>query len=162
VHRLILPLLALAACAPRPAPVSPGFRAADAPIYSSTIVEPAQLAGSWVQVATFASGGTAPCPPGQVDFAEGQVRWALCLADGMQSGQGPFVPGKPGRFAVAGMQDWWVLWVDADYRTLIIGTPSGDFGFVLNRQAQVPDDRVKAVRDILQFNGYSTNQLAAF
>lgn len=161
MYRLILPLLALAACAPRPEPVA-AFRTADAPIYSSTVVDTARLAGRWMQVATFAPGGAAPCPPGQVDFAAGQLRWDLCLAQGRQSGQGPLVPGKPGRFGVAGMTDWWVLWVDADYRTLVVGTPSGEFGFVLNRQAQVPPDRVTAMRDILRFNGYATENMVEF
>ena len=161
MYRLILALLALAACAPRPDPVVPGFRAADAPIYSSTVVDPGLMAGRWVQVATFANGGSA-CAPGTVDFAGDQVTWDLCLADGMQSGQSALIAGKPGRFGVSGMQDWWVLWVDADYRTLVIGTPSGRFGFVLNRAAQMPSDRITAVRDILRFNGYAIEKMTTF
>jgi apolipoprotein D and lipocalin family protein len=90
------------------------------------------------------------------------VRWTLCLADGVNSGSSAMQSGKPGRFAIEGSDDWWVLWADADYRTLVIGTPSGRFGFVLNRDPALPPDRLQAVRDILRFNGYQTENMAIF
>ena len=161
MHRLILTIaILLAACTP--APDARGFRAADAPIYSSTAVDPSQLTGVWTQVAGFAPAGLAPCAPGQVDFTDTSVRWALCLADGVLSGQAPLIMAKPGRFAVQGLADWWVLWVDGDARTLVIGTPSGEFGFVLNRGGPLPADRLTAVRDILRFNGYATENMVVF
>ena len=60
------------------------------------------------------------------------------------------------------MEEGWVLWADADYRTLVIGTPSGRFGFVLNREAVLPPDRLLAVQDILRFNGYRSDDLVLF
>lgn len=90
------------------------------------------------------------------------IRWDLCLPQGRSGGAGPFTPGKPGRFGVDGMADWWVLWVDGDYRTLVIGTPSGEFGFVLNRDDHMPADRLQAVRDIMRFNGYDPAGMAVF
>jgi len=155
-------LLALAACTSKPTPTpQASFRAAHAPIYSSAVLDPVRLAGHWVQVATFVAKGQPTCAPGQVDITAAQIAWALCLATPSQ-GAGPMQPGKPGRFTVPGMQDWWVLWADADYRTMVIGTPSGQFGFVLNRDAQLPPDRAKAVRDILTFNGYDLKQAVFF
>ena len=152
----------LAACTAAQPPVAVTFRAPDAPIYSSAVLDEARLSGPWLQVATLAPGGQAVCRPGAVDFDRGQVRWDLCLPDGRHSGDGPLLPGKPGRFAVEGMADWWVLWADADYRTLVISTPSGQFGLVLNRDAALPPDRLKAVRDILGFNGYRVAELVVF
>ena len=96
------------------------------------------------------------------DFTADAMRWDLCLSDGRHSGAAPLVPGKPGRFAVKGLGDVWVLWADGDYRTLVIGTPSGQFGFVLNRDAVLPADRLNAVRDILRFNGYRIEDLVVF
>ncbi len=160
---MILILLALAACGSRTDPARvDSFRAADAPIYSAAVVEVSRLAGRWLQVATFAAEGQAGCSTGQVEFTGSDLRWDLCLPGGRMTGAGPLTPGTPGRFGVEGMADWWVLWVDGDYRTLVIGTPSGAFGFVLNREPDLPQDRAKAVRDILQFNGYTTGNLDLF
>ena len=53
-----------------------------------------------------------------------------------------------------GQQPWWVLWADTDYRTLVIGTPSGAFGFVLNRGGLLPEDRLRSAREVLAWNRY--------
>lgn len=159
MHRLtLICLLALLGCGHRPAPLPPAFRDPAAPIYSSAVLDPARIQGHWVQVAGFAA---PDCGPGVVDIGATEIRWSLCL-DTERSAAGPFVPGKPGRFAVPGMPDWWVLWADGDYRTLVIGTPSGQMGFVLNRDAALPADRAKAVRDIFKFNGYTPDTLRFF
>ena len=126
------------------------------------MLEVSRLSGHWVQVATFAPGGQAVCGPGAVEITENAARWDLCLADGRHRGTGALMPGKPGRFAVDGMADWWVLWADGDYRTLVIGTPSGAFGFVLNRDTALPPDRKQAVGDIAGFNGYHVEELVVF
>lgn len=159
MHRLIwVAVLALVACGPRLPPAQPVvYRDAGAQIYSSAVVETARLAGRWVQVAGFARADM-PCGPGVVDIAGGRISGSLCL-DGPTPAQGAMEAGKPGRFAVAGMEPWWLLWVDADYRTMVVGTPSGRFGFVLNREGGLPGDRATAVRDILGFNGYDLGAL---
>ena len=66
-------------------------------------------------------------------------------------------PAGPGRLSVAGQDDWWILWVDEGYRTLAVGTPSGRFGFVLDR-ATGAADRLQAAREVFDFNGYDTAQ----
>jgi apolipoprotein D and lipocalin family protein len=68
-------------------------------------------------------------------------------------------PVGPGRFTLGAGAPWWVLWDDADNRTLAIGTPSGAFGFVLNRGADIPSDRIVAAREILDFNSYDLSRL---
>ena len=155
-----LALCLLAACtAPQPQPVV--FRDATAPIYSAAAFDPARLTGHWVQVAGFAPQGHAPCGPGAVDFGV-QVVWDLCLASGETRGAAALNAAKPARFDLAGLPVWWVLWADADDRTLVIGTPSGTLGFILNRAAAIPADRLKAARDILRFNGYDLDTLVVF
>ena len=54
---------------------------------------------------------------------------------------------------------YWVLWVDADYRTAAIGTPSGSFGWIIDRAKSGGEDRIKAARDVLGFNGYDLSRL---
>jgi apolipoprotein D and lipocalin family protein len=164
VHRLSLATcLALAACATAPTTVT-GFRAVDAPIYSAAALAPAQIAGDWRQVAGFASRGGG-CTAGDLTFAPAAaglaVSGSLCL-DGKLVGIATLAqPSGPGRFSLAGQEDWWVLWVDSGYRTLAIGTPSGRFGFILDRGA-IPPDRLAAAREVFDFNGYITPALRPF
>jgi apolipoprotein D and lipocalin family protein len=166
VHRLnanflgLLACLALIACAaPNMPPPQGGYRKAGAPIYSSVQVESARLAGDWRQVAAF---GPAGCAPGGVTIsAKGalQAGYRLCLSGREVKGGGAMQPAGPGRFVVGG-RAWWVLWADADYRTLVIGTPDGSFGFVLDRTGAISPDRLKAAREILEWNGYDLSRLA--
>lgn len=163
-----LALCLLVACAPAAAPVKIGhYRAnAAAPIYSSAVLQSDRLVGRWVQVAAFApnAGG---CAPGGVEISrrtEGlTLAYRLCLSGGETRGGGVMQPAGPGRFTVPGQPSpWWILWADADYRTLVIGTPSGQFGFVLNRESRLPPDRLRAAREILDWNGYDLRRLQVF
>jgi apolipoprotein D and lipocalin family protein len=160
VKVVLLAALLLAGCVTKPAP-APAFRAAGAPIWSAAAFQPGQVAGVWRQVADFRADG--PCTAGAVEFVpEGaglRLRGTLCLAGKSEtvSGFAPLV--GPGRLRVNG-EDWWVIWVDSGYRTLAIGTPSGRFGFILDRGA-IPGDRLTAAREIFDFNGYRTEALTA-
>ncbi len=174
VPRLILAalLLALAACAPQPPAGGAAFRRAGADIWSNAVTAPVALAGTWRQVATFSNGATAGCAPGFVTFtpqatalmAEGR----LCVDGRQASFRGPMALTGLGRLRPAGQvqaplgQDWWLLWIDVDVRTVVIGTPSGEFGFILNRDARLPADRARAAREILDWNGYDTSRLRGF
>lgn len=154
-------LLLVAACAAKPADRS-GFRAPEAPIWSAAAFQPAQVAGTWRQVADFRTAGAA-CDAGAVEITpDGQglrLSGTLCLAGRAEtvSGTAPLV--GPGRLRVKG-EEWWVIWVDSGYRTLAIGTPSGRFGILLDRGA-IPADRLTAATEIFDFNGYRTDALTA-
>lgn len=156
--------LLLAACVAAPTTVMVGrYRPAEAAIYSSAVLEPARLAGRWQQVAGFGATG---CPPGVVEISRAdnglQISYRLCQAGGLAQGQGVMQPDGPGRFGVPGQPGpWWVLWADGDYRTLVIGTPNGRLGFILNRGA-ISADRLVAAREILDWNGYDLRQLRVY
>lgn len=162
--------LLLAACA-RPAtpPDTLGFRATGAAIYSNAVMAPGDLVGQWRQVADFATPAAPPCAAGTLTIkAAGaglQAEGDLCLAGQRATGTGVIEPVGPGRFRIAGADpaglgvDWWVLWLDADQRTLVLGTPSGRFGLILDRDATLPPDRAAAARDILAWNGYDLSRL---
>jgi apolipoprotein D and lipocalin family protein len=133
------------------------FRSPEQPIWSAAAFQPAQIAGGWRQVADFAArpGG---CAAGGLDFAPVAgglaVRGSLCLDGQERRVDGIARPAGPGRLAIDGQEDWWILWVDSGYRTLAVGTPSGRFGFVLDRAA-LPPDRLAAAREVFDFNGYN-------
>lgn len=163
----VIALLAvvLAACAPTGPKRVSGFRAPDAPIYSAAAFDPSRLSGRWAQVASFAASGQPTCAAGAVEFVQTGaglgLRGDLCLNGERRAVSGQIGTAGPGRIAVPGMEDWWIIWVDSGYRTLAVATPSGRFGFVLDRGA-IPRDRLEATREIFDFNGYATSALTAF
>ncbi|MGL5009131.1 MAG: lipocalin family protein [Paracoccaceae bacterium] len=148
-------LLLMAGCAA--APQVTGFRDPAVPIYSNAVVQPADLAGDWVQVANFATDGD--CNPGAVTIAPGaaglQISGALCLGGVATDVSGPYAVVGPGRLQRGADAPWWVIWADTNLRTLAIGTPDGRFGFVLNKGAELPQDRLVAAREVFDFNGYN-------
>lgn len=164
MYRLILVTLFLYACTPTADPIALGrYRPADAPMYSNAVLDGSRLVGRWVQVADFAVKDT-DCAPGGVEISQSgaglHVAYRLCLSAAQVAGAGAMQPDGPGRFVVPGQPGpWWVLWADADYRTLVIGTPSGRLGFILNRDGALPGDRLTAAREILDWNGYDLRQL---
>ena len=54
---------------------------------------------------------------------------------------------------------YWVLWVAEDYRSAVVGVPSGRAGWILHRDPVMPPDRLEAARRILAFNGYDLSAL---
>jgi apolipoprotein D and lipocalin family protein len=164
MHRLIA-LLLLAGCSAAPTPVALGrYRAPDAPIYSNAVLDTPRLVGRWTQVATF--GAQDGCKPGGAEFAQAagglNVTYRLCQSGQQMQGAGALTPIGPGRFQAPNQPaPWWILWADVDYRTLVIGSPDGRIGFILNRGG-FPQDRVKAAREILDWNGYDLKRLVVY
>ncbi|MCE6951051.1 lipocalin family protein [Cereibacter sphaeroides] len=161
-----LSLLLLAACAAKaPPPPSVAFRDTGTPIWSNATLEPARLAGEWREVAAFAAPGA--CRPGGATITTSgnglAISGRVCLGGRETALGGPLAVTGPGRLLPAGgTEPWWVLWADTDYRTLAIGTPSGRFGFILNRGGPLPPDRLTAAREILDWNGYDLARLTLF
>ncbi|QCO56356.1 lipocalin family protein [Pseudorhodobacter turbinis] len=153
MYRLIA-LCFLVGCVP-----STGFRDPGAQIYSNAVLEDARLIGDWVQVAEFAAPDAAPCQLGHARITQGlRVEAQLCLNGVQTVFSGPLVATGPGRFVPPQGEAWWVLWADVGYRTIAIGTPSGRFGFILNRGPIAPD-RMRAAQEVLAWNGYTTARL---
>ncbi len=166
MHQLI-PLCAallLAGCVAKPVAESVRFRAVNAPIWSNAQFDASRLTGRWQQVAGFSTTAQG-CSPGGIEVvgaAPAQtIAGRLCLNGQSLRFSGPLTLSGPGRLRV-GDQDWWVIWVDTDYRTMAIATPSGAFGFILNRGSGQPADRLRAAREIFDFNGYDTAKLEIF
>jgi apolipoprotein D and lipocalin family protein len=165
MHRVIAAalLLLLAACSGGGRETA-AYRTPEAPIWSAAAFAPSQVTGRWQQVAAFAAepggcrGGAVTVDPAPGGFA---VTGTLCLDGEARKIDALARPVGPGRLSVEGQEDWWVLWVDEGYRTLAVGTPSGRFGFVLDRGA-IPQDRLAAAGEIFAFNGYRAGRLQPF
>lgn len=169
IPALLLALLALGVGCTRTTRID-GFRA-QGPIYSNAVLDLRQLQGSWTQSATF-SGTRATCRAGRAEIASTPsglaIRTSLCLNGSDIAYSGPLAITGPGRLRPIGQaaaplnREWWLLWADTDLRTLVLGTPDGSFGFILNRGGPLPPDRLAAAREILDWNGYDISRLATF
>lgn len=165
-------LALLAGCATAPVPQA-GYRAAGTPIYSNAVFQPERLAGRWAQVADFAPAAAGACAARGLTVTPGAaaglltVEADLCLGGETRRYAGLAEVSGPGRIRLAAADpaglgaEWWVLWVDTDYRTLVVGTPSGSFGMILNRSGDLPADRLKAAREVLEWNGYDLGRMRA-
>lgn len=154
-------LFGLTSCTPAPVPEpvpAPVFRDVGRMIASKALFDPVEFSGDWHVVASFPDAHSCPYARMSIqikgsDVTE-QIRCPTAeprIATGRITG--------PGRWTVPAGQRW-VLWADETYRTAVIGTPDGTMGWILNRGAQIPADRLKAAREILDFNGYDVSRLA--
>ncbi|WP_102226073.1 lipocalin family protein [Acidimangrovimonas sediminis] len=157
-------LAVLAACTQAPMNSGRGGYRTPGKLYSLAGFQPKRLAGSWHEVAGFYDPSRQSCALGLT----GAKTTATGLEVTLSSCAGPAATVAapqivPGRFAPdladARGETWYVLWVDADDRTVVIGTPSGRWGAILNRQPQIPADRLGAAKRILEFNGYDLSRL---
>lgn len=160
----LVPIMALflVACSPGP---TAGFRDAQAPIGSTTRFDPAHFAGDWHVVARFAQVGDpagAAAETLQISPDGAVLRGREVCVDGacaLREARSRLEMAGPGRFVLDGVAHW-VLWVDADYRTAVIGTPSGAFGWIMEKGAKAtPPDRLEAAREILAWAGYDLARL---
>lgn len=145
MRRLILAaLLALAACTPASGP---------APMTSMADFAPTRLSGAWHEVAAIGR------PPGAIWRIAQTDEGALAVSTSRDgAGEGRMI--GPGRFTLTNFATpLWVLWADADNRTLVLGTPDRSLAMVLDRSARISADRLKAARDILAWNGYDPKAL---
>ena len=157
----------LAACSTEPPPVSaPGYRDTGVMISSIVSFDPARFAGTWYEVASYPTPARQGCSDTQLRVTtapEGLGLVESCRRDGAVSTVvGTARMTGPGRLEIQSggtSASYWVLWVDEGYRTVVLGTPSGRDGRILNRDPVIPADRLSAAREILDFNGYDLSAL---
>ncbi len=174
----VLLLVLLAACTtPQPQPDEPVggllevYRDRSVPIGSALDFSADRYAGTWYEVARYPVPFETGCVGVTAEYAalpDGglSVRNTCRETDGSVrstiTGRADVV--GPGRLSVRFdtlpiAADYWVLWVDEGYRTAVVGAPNGRSGWILNRDPQIPPDRLAAAREVLAFNGYDLNRL---
>lgn len=169
--------LALAGCsAPLPDEPVGGlfevYRDTDVQIASKALFDPAKYLGTWYEIARFPVPFERGCAGVTADYGAGEngritVRNTCRNLDGTVRStiEGYADVTGPGRLAVTfptlpfGASDYWVLWTDDGYRTAVVGAPDGRSGWILNRDPIIPADRLKAAREVLDFNGYDVSRL---
>ena len=158
---LLCLLLVLTACT--------SYRDRDVAMTSIATFEAEKYAGLWYEIARFPVSFQEGCTNTQAEYtvrSEGAlgVRNA-CFRDGALSViEGSARIDGPGRLkvqlgAMPFAADYWVLWVDEDYQTAVVGVPSGRAGWILNRTPEISDDRLVAAQAVLEFNGYDLSAL---
>lgn len=170
----IMVLVVLTACAPPPpSPPAPApvFRDTSAQIASQTDVTPARLAGEWFVRQEFRSPSLPRLPISAWEFTvgtNGDLLTKQIVCDRGNCTEGPHVAlllTGPGRWTAvdppAGFptQEIWVMWMEFDSRTAAIGTPSGEFGWIMDKSRTGGGDRITAAREIMDWFGYETGQL---
>ena len=153
-------ILALAGCA--------SYRDGDVPIASVAVFDPARYAGLWYEIARFPVPFQQGCTATTAEYElrpDGSLGVVNTCRQGAPDGpvrriEGAATVTGPGRLEVRfasvpfGGAPYWVLWVDADYQTAVVGVPSGRAGWILNRSPTIRPDRLEAARQVLAFNGY--------
>jgi len=170
----ILALVALTACAQTPPPAvidAPVFRDTSAQIASQADVTAERMAGTWFVRQAFAGQPKSPAtlvlselPDGKLQLTAEQTicRADLCEAETILV---QLRPTGPGRWTPVGPQsilpkmDIWVMWMDFDSRTATLGTPSGEFGWIIDKSTSGGGDRINAARDIMDWFGYDVGRL---
>lgn len=156
---------------PPPEPVVT-YRNASAQIASQTDVTAERMTGDWYIRQSFAGPSDFENPIEMRELPSGALQmratFSVCQFDQCVEGVQPLVllePSGPGRWtpldAPFGLpqQEIWVMWMDFDSRTMAIGTPSGEFGWILDKNPAGGQDRITAARDIMDWFGYDVARL---
>jgi len=171
-----LMLALLVACTQKDAPVvvvlpAESYRDPTAQIASQTDVTANRMAGDWAIRQRFASQSGPASGMSLSVLPNGALQWTYetdeCLNDVCMSrdvlvfleptGPGRWTPRDP---ELAGFDDEiWVMWMDFDTRTATLGTPSGEFGWIMDKNTTGGRDRITAARDIMDWFGYDVQRL---
>jgi len=124
----------LLACAPAAVET---FRDQTAPIGQTVRSSAQDMAGLWHVQAYFGAAA-----PATVSFDAG--------SEHMSAGGARYTMGSEGLV---------VMWVDEGFRTAVVGDADGRWAAILNRDRRPAPDRIRAAREILDFNGWDVSKL---
>lgn len=164
-------LLALGACVaepPAPVLVGPSYRDQNALIGVTSRFDADKFSGLWYVRAGF-DPAISRMAFRMIDTPKGQaMRLGVFVCDGVgvcgdYAEDLPATKKGKGRYSVkmpnGQNREFWVLWVDEGFRTAVLGNKQGDFGWIVDRSTTGGADRIKAAREILDFNGYNVSLL---
>jgi apolipoprotein D and lipocalin family protein len=149
----IVVLAVLAACAQAPTshPSSEtklALRNPTAPLGGTSRFDAARFAGQWQTLACI---GTCAS---QVIYSSAAKRSLTRITP---AGQAAYLVASPG--VLRGANTLVVMWIDEGFRTAVVGDADGSWAAILDRRRPGGADRIKAARDILDFNGWDISKL---
>ena len=167
-------LLALGACAatppppPAPVPLQQVYRDQSVPIGATSRFDAAKFDGVW-----YVRAGFNPNRPKliyRMQLAQNnpvvRIGAPVCDASGVCGYTSQDLRATlrgTGRYDVVlpngTVSNYYVLWVDEGFRTAVLGNKAGNFGWILDRSTTGGADRIRAAREILDFNGYDLSKL---
>jgi apolipoprotein D and lipocalin family protein len=154
-----LAMCAMAACTPHVP--SPAYHTA--PMYLVGVA-PARLSGTWYEVARYPAEFERDCTHVTATYtprADGSLGVVnRCRRNGVTEAiTGVAVPAGPGKLKVklegvpfAG--DYWILGVSRDGRTVYVGTPLRNAGWVLHRHRRFTEEQRRVAERLFRKNGY--------
>ncbi len=168
---LFASLMVLGACVASPpasVPTGPSYRDQNALIGVTSRFDAEKFSGLWYVRAGFDPAITRMAFR-MIDTPKGQaMRLGVFVCDGAGI-CGDYAEDLPatelgkGRYSVTmpngQTREFWVLWVDEGFRTAVLGNKQGDFGWIIDRSTKGGADRIKAAKEILDFNGYNVSLL---
>ena len=166
--RIAILLLALAGCG-----MNGNYRDTSVKMESVSRLDAGRYAGLWYEIARFPNGFERDCTAVTAEYTlreDGRIGvknscrknspdGALKVADGVAR------VAAPGQLKVKFVQwlpfegDYWVIGLDEDYQWSVVGTPSGDFGWILARSPQMSEEDLAAAKAVLEADGYDLSQL---
>ncbi len=145
--------MGLAACS-APTPVTDveiGLRNPTAPLGGTSRFDAVRFAGDWRTVACL---GTCAEAERYVMATDGVY---LRQAEGVDTAY--LIPAPGVLRQMGGGDTLVVMWVDEGFRTAAVGDAGGRWAAILDRSRTPGADRVKAAREILDFNGWDVSKL---
>jgi len=160
---LLLALCLMTACGTQ-------YRDPSSPITPQADFDPSQYLGTWYEIARFPVSFQEGCTATTATYGlidDNTISVVNRCRDGAPDGPMKEITGTatiegPGQLRVKFASvpfvraPYWVLWVDEDYDTAVVGVPNGRAGWILARTPDItPETRMRA-EDILRTNGYDT------
>jgi len=162
----LLLICALAAC-------SATYRDPDVAIAAQRDFQPDRYLGRWYEIARFPVRFEEGCTATVAAYVAIDAETVSVLNScrkGAPDGPEESIAGTatlvaPGKLKVrfAGVPfvaaDYWVLWVDENYQTAVVGVPSGRAGWILARTPKIDPARRAKAEAVLVRNGYDPGRL---
>lgn len=154
---LAAPLMALSACGATDALLGASYRDDSVTIASAAAFDPTRYVGRWYEVYRYPNPFQADCPGAIAEYGISETPGVLTVTNLCLDANGQVTDRITGTATDEGLgrlsvrlqgvpvaAPYWVLWVDEGYRTAVVGAPNGRVGWILNREPEIPPDRLTA------------------